>query len=145
MGVSKREDVLAALFRLLGTMVGVSGPSVERNTALPARIPAAGCLILRDGKPGAPEVVLSPLTYCYQHRAEIEVLVDNPGNRDGVFDALARQIGTLIAGHRTLGGRCEWIEAEAPEPVDLVVDGAEPIKAAVIVVVLHYTTADPLT
>ena len=43
-----------------------------------------------------------------------------------------------------LGGLCDWVEAEAPRPVDLPVDGAAGLKAAVIPVVLHYTTADPL-
>jgi hypothetical protein len=36
------------------------------------------------------------------------------------------------------------IEAEAPRPVDLPVEGAASLKAAVIPVVLHYSTADPL-
>ena len=35
-------------------------------------------------------------------------------------------------------------EAEAPQPVDLPVEGAAGLKAAVIPVVLHYSTADPL-
>jgi hypothetical protein len=43
-----------------------------------------------------------------------------------------------------LGGLCDWAEPEAPQPSDLPVEGAETIKAAVIAVVLHYTTADPL-
>ena len=34
--------------------------------------------------------------------------------------------------------------AEAPRPVDLPVEGAASLKAAVIPVVLHYSTADPL-
>ena len=45
---------------------------------------------------------------------------------------------------RTLGGLCDWVEAEAPRPVDLPVEGAASLKAAVIPVILHYTTADPL-
>jgi hypothetical protein len=41
------------------------------------------------------------------------------------------------AADRTLGGLCDWVEAEAPRPVDLVVDGAAALKAAVIPIVLH--------
>jgi len=41
-------------------------------------------------------------------------------------------------------GLCDWVEAEAPRPVDLPVEGAASLKAAVITVVLHYSTADPL-
>ena len=44
----------------------------------------------------------------------------------------------------TLGGLCDWVEAEAPRPVDLPVEGAASLKAAVIPVVLHYSTADQL-
>ena len=50
----------------------------------------------------------------------------------------------MISADRTLGGRCDWVEAEAPRPVDLPVEGAASLKAAVIPVILHYTTADPV-
>jgi len=36
------------------------------------------------------------------------------------------------------------VEAQAPRPVDLPVEGAASLKAAVVTVVLHYSTADPL-
>jgi hypothetical protein len=110
---------------------------------LPERVPADGMLILRDGEPGEPEVTVSPLAYHYQHRAEIEVVVQGVA-RDAAFDALIASIGTVLALDRTLGGLCDWIEAEAPQPVDLPVEGAASLKAAVIPVVLHYSTADPL-
>ena len=60
------------------------------------------------------------------------------------FDALAAGVGIALAADRTLGGLCDWVEAEAPRPVDLAVDGAATLKAAVIPIVLHYASADPL-
>ena len=30
------------------------------------------------------------------------------------FDTLTASIGAAIAGDRTLGGLCDWVEAEAP-------------------------------
>lgn len=36
------------------------------------------------------------------------------------------------------------LEAEAPRPVDLPVEGADSLKAAVIPVILPYSLADPL-
>ena len=60
------------------------------------------------------------------------------------FDTLCAGIGAAIAADRTLGGLCDWVEAEAPRPVDLPVEGAAGLKAAVIPVILHYSTADPL-
>ena len=110
---------------------------------LPERVPADGLLILRDGEPGEPEVTLSPLAYHYQHRAEIEAVAQGT-NRDAAFDAICASISTALAADRTLGGLCDWVEAEAPQPVDLPVEGAVGLKAAVIPVVLHYSMADPL-
>ena len=66
------------------------------------------------------------------------------GDRDGAFDALIASIGSAITADRTLGGLCDWVEAEAPRPVDLPVEGAASLKAGVIPVILHYSTADPL-
>ncbi len=135
-----RESVLAALHARLQTLA----TPVLRGDVLPERIPATGLIILRDGKPGEPEVTLSPLTYFYEHRAELEVVIQAGVGRDALFDALSASIGTALAADRTLGGLCDWIEAEAPEPVDLPIEGAAALKAAVITVVLHYATPNPL-
>ena len=89
-----RETILAALHARLSALPATA----LRGDVLPERVPTAGLLILRDGEPGEPEVTLSPLRYHYQHRAEIEA----------------------------------------------VVQGATSLKAAVIPVILHYSTADPL-
>src|SRR5919106_1085662 len=40
-------------------------------------------------------------------------------DRDAVFDTLAAGIGTALSADRTLGGLCDWVEAEAPRPVEL--------------------------
>ena len=137
---STRETILTALADLLRMIPSVP---VLRGEVLPERIPPAGLLILRDGEPGEPEVTLSPLTYHYQHRAEIEAIVQGV-HRDAAFDWLLASLGAVIAADRTLGGLCDWVEAEAPQPVDLAVEGAASLKATVIPVVLHYSTADPL-
>ena len=135
-----RETILAALYARLQPLAATA----LRDEVLPERIPPAGLIILRDGEPGEPEVTLSPLRYHYQHRAELEVIVQTPGSRATAFDMLVASIGTALAADRTLGGLCDWVEAEAPASVDLPVEGAVSLKAAVITVVLHYTTADPL-
>ena len=137
----KREAILAALHARLQILAA----PVMRGDVLPERIPATGLIILRDGKPGDPEVTLSPLTYFYEHRAELEVVIQAGAGRDALFDALTADIGATLATDRTLGGLCDWVEAEAPEPVDLPIEGAAALKAAVITVVLHYATPDPLT
>jgi hypothetical protein len=134
-----RESLITALHARLSALPATA----LRGEVLPERVPAAGLLILRDGEPGEPEVTLSPLRYHYQHRAEIEAVVQGTP-RDAAFDALCSSIGAALAADRTLGGRCDWVEAEAPRPVDLPVEGAVSLKAAVIPVILHYNTTDPL-
>jgi hypothetical protein len=134
-----RETILAALHARLSALPATA----LRGDVLPERLPAAGLLILRDGEPGEPEVTLSPLRYHYQHRAEIEAVVQGAA-RDATFDTLCASIGTAIATDRTLGGLCDWVEAEAPRPIDLAVEGAASLKAAVIPIILHYSTSDPL-
>lgn len=136
---SIRETILSALHARLLTLPATA----LRGEVLPERVPAEGLLILREGDPGEPEVTLSPLAYHYQHRAEIEAVVQG-ADRDAAFDTLIASIGTVLAADRTLGGLCDWVAAEAPQPVDLPVEGAASLKAGVIPIVLHYATNDAL-
>ena len=135
-----REAILYALHARLQPLATLT----LRDEVLPERIPAAGLIILRDGQPGEPEVTLSPLRYHYQHRAELEVVVQAGSGRASTFDTLITAIGTALEADRTLGGLCDWVEPEAPASVDLPIEGAAALKAAVITVVLHYTTTGPL-
>lgn len=135
-----RETVLTALYAQLQPLAALT----LRDEVLPERIPAAGLIILRDGQPGEPEVTLSPLRYHYQHRAEMEVVVQAGTGRASAFDDLIAAIGAVLEADRTLGGRCDWVEPEAPASVDLPVEGAAALKSAVIAVVLQYTTTGPL-
>ena len=135
-----RETILAALQARLQPLAA----QVLRDEVLPERIPPAGLIILRDGQPGEPEMTLSPLRYHYQHRAELEVVVQAGSGRASAFDELIAAIGTALEADRTLGGLCDWVEPEAPASVDLPIEGAASLKAAVITVVLHYTTSSPL-
>jgi hypothetical protein len=141
---TKRETILQALFALLS---GLSGPTVLRNANLPERVPAGGIVILRDGDPGEPEVLLSPPEYVYEHRADSDVIVDaaTPSASDAIFDSIMLAIGAAIAADRTLGGLCDYAETTAPVPVDLIVEGAPGFKAATLPIILHYGTADPLS
>jgi len=137
---TNRETILAALHARLQPLAAL----VLRDEVLPERIPPAGLIILRDGQPDEPEVTLSPLRYHYQHRAELEVVIQAPNGRATAFDDLITAIGAALQADRTLDGLCDWVEPEAPDSVDLPVEGAAALKAAVITVVLHYTTTGPL-
>ena len=89
-----RETILQAPLAVLQT---VPAASVLREEVLPERINAGGLVFLRDGDPGTPEVTLSPLAYSYEHRAELEVIVQGktPAARATAFGALVRSMGVV--------------------------------------------------
>jgi hypothetical protein len=140
---TRREEVLTALFACLRA---IPGAIVKREEPLPEKVPAAGLVILRDGDPGEPEVLLSPLTYLWQHRAEIEVIVQQAPAQTATaeLDALLSEVGIALSADRTLEGMVDWVEWGAPQTRDLAVDGAAGMKAAVVAVTLHYASSDPL-
>ncbi len=144
MPLSRMEAVLQALEAVIRTHAP-SGALVLRNSMAPARLPAAGAIVIWDGTPGEAEVLLSIPEYYYEHEAEVEIMVDRPpAARDAAFDALRRAVGAAIAADRTLGGLCDYVDGEAPAPVMVPVDGADGLKAATIPVVLRYGSPDPL-
>jgi hypothetical protein len=136
---STREAALKALLVMLDRSLG-AWAQVLRNDVLPNDMPATGLVILRDGSPGEPEVTLSPVTWHYEHMAEVEIIARD----DATFDAICRAIGTALAADRTVGGTCDWAEPQAPEAQDLYIPGAEPPRAATLAVMLSYSTTDPL-
>lgn len=143
---STSEQVLAALFSAIAGAMP-PGTFVARNALLPERVPAAGVVILRDGEPGEPEFLFSPPLYVYEHRAEIDLVVDGASDaaRDAAFDALKLALGSALSADRTLGGLCDYVLGEAPAPIDLPIEGAQGLKAATIGVLLQYAAPDPLT
>jgi len=141
---SKSEAVLQALNIALATTLP-NGAKLLRNAVLPERVPANGIIILRDGSPGTPEALMSPPLYVYEHRAEVDVVVEGTETaREAAFDALKLAIHAAIDADRTLGGLCDYAIGESPAPINLAIEGAEGFKAATIPVVLTYGTPDPL-
>lgn len=137
--MTRREEVLAAL----AAAIGAPGNPVPRNDTNLWEIPPEGLVVLHDGDPGQPEITLSPLEYHYIHRAELDLMIV-ADDATGAFDAWVKAIGEALNVDRTLGGLCDWIEAEAPAPSDVPVDGSQPIRAATIAVLIYYSTPDPL-
>jgi hypothetical protein len=144
MPASKAEQVLDALKTLLET---VTDPVVERNSALPEKIPDGGLIILRDGDPGEPEQALGGFgsTY-YQHAVEIEVYVEqgDAAARDADFDDLLQQVGAALEADPTLGGLAFSVTYGRPEPAIEAIAGAPAIKSATLPVTVDYETSAPL-
>lgn len=141
--MTDREFILQTLLAQLKTIDGVT---VLRNEAMPEKIPAGGLIILRDGDPGEPEILLSPISYYWQHRAVVEAVVQggDQASRDLALDSLYSKISLVLAVDSTLGGLCDRVIPQAPDSSDVVVEGAAQIKGAIIYILLVYVTADPL-
>ncbi len=143
--MSQRENAIGALFAVLGQLS--LGTMVKRNTALPERISDHAMAILRDGEMGEPEVSLSPLTYHWQHQVAIELFVVDPdtSTRDSRMDGLLTELAFLIEADRTLAGVVEYAEIGQPKFDELAPEGSGGIKACLLPVVLHYSSAGPLS
>ena len=143
--MSQRENAIGALFAVLGQLS--LGTMVKRKTALPERISDHAMAILRDGEMGEPEVSLSPLTYHWQHQVAIELFVADPdaAARDARMDGLLVELAALIEADRTLAGVVEYAEIGQPKFDELAPEGTSGIKACLLPVVLHYSSAGPLS
>ncbi|MDI3470370.1 MAG: hypothetical protein OJF62_002433 [Pseudolabrys sp.] len=141
---SKREQVLDGIKALIAS--ALPNAEVKRNLAKPDRIAPGGLAIIRDGDPGDPEVILSPLTYIYTHRIPIELAAYDTSSqtREQVLDSMLGAIGIAVMNNRTLGGLCDFIEAEAPATDDIETAGARPGRWADAAIIAVYGTTDPL-
>lgn len=145
---SKKETALAALATALG---GVAGVTFERNLDLATQDENLGgadkWVVLYDGDPGEPTVLLSPTTYVYEHVAEIEVLVTRSApaaDVDVEFDAVLVAISTAVNADTTLGGTVDLVELGQPPEPDVEAAGGKSSKGCVIPATLMYDTTDPL-
>jgi hypothetical protein len=141
--MSRREQALAALFGRLQT---IPRATVKRNEALPLAVPSAGLIILRDGDPGEPDITLNPVTLFYRHQAEVEAFVTPlvGGGGEALLDTLIEAVADALAADRSLGGLVENMGLGAPTIETLIIEGAAPILAARVPVVIEYLVSDPL-
>ena len=135
---SKTEQTLIVLQSALKT---IPDATVERNSAVPERIPTGGLIILRDGTADEPEQPLGGFggIYCRQD-AEIEIYVENgdAAARDAAFDTLLQQIGTVLDADPTLGGLAFGMTYSRPEIDTEAVIGGPAIKAGTLIVTIEF-------
>lgn len=144
MPASKTEQVLGALKTRLKT---IPGAIVERNTAVPEKIPTSGLIVLRDGDPGEPDTALGGFGGAYySHAVEVEVHVEDgdAAARDAAFDILIQEIGAALDADPTLGGLAFGMTYGRPEIDTEAVAGAPAIKHGILAVTVEYETDSPL-
>jgi hypothetical protein len=80
------------------------------------------------------------------HRIPVELAAYETSNAtcEQVLDSMLGSIGAAVIADRTLGGLCDFIEAEAPATEDLEAAGARAGRWADLAIVAVYGTADPL-
>ena len=140
MASSKSEQVLEAIKALLVT---VPNAKVERNTAVPEKIPTGGLIVLRDGDPGDPETALGGFGgVYYSHEIEIELYIEQGDAtvRDAAFDILVQSIGTVLEADLTLDGLAFGMSYARPEINTESVSGAPAIKTGTITMIVEYET-----
>jgi hypothetical protein len=142
---SKREQVLEAIKALVAS--ALPSAEVKRNLDKPERIPPGGLVIVRDGDAGEPEILLSPLTYIYEHRVPIEIAAFASASltREQALDQMLAALGEAVAADRTLGGLCEFLDTEAPTSDGLETAGAISGRWADAAIIASYATGNPLT
>jgi len=142
--MSRTELILEAIKTLLIT---VPNAKIERNTAVPEKIPTGGLIVLRDGDPGEPETALGGFGGAYySHGIEIELYIEdgNATARDTAFDGLVQAIGTALEADPILGGLAFGMTYGRPETNTETVAGAPAIKSGVMAVTVEYETTSPL-
>jgi hypothetical protein len=142
--MSKRENILNALWTRLSALPDLE---VKRNAVLPVSIPDNGLVVLRDGTVGEPTILLSPPYYLFQHKAEIEVLIQQTedSDNDAKLDRILEAIGLILKVDTTLSGLVDYLYAEPPEFIEQPVEGGVTIKGAVVGIVLEYVSDSNLT
>ncbi|MGR3497111.1 acyl-CoA transferase [Citreimonas sp.] len=138
------EARLSALFALADAAFA---GEVWRNIAVSVDIPGQGLLIQWDGEPGAPTMLMSPLAYEYDHAVEWELHVQGKDDdaRRQVADPALQSLGAAVAADRTLGGLCDWVEAERVRTDVTPVQGGAAIRTDTLRVTLTYSLSTPLT
>jgi hypothetical protein len=141
---SKTERILQALHSLLQK---IPDATLERNSAVPAKIPPGGLIVLRDGDPGEPDTALGGFgSAYYSHRVEVEVHVQeaDPAARDTAFDDLVMAVGTALEADPDLDGLVFGMSYGRPSTDLESIEGAPAIKSGVIEITVEYESDAPL-
>lgn len=144
MTTSRAEDILEKLKTLLAAGCEAR---VERNSVLPEKIPPSGLIVVYDGDPGDPEMVLGGFNNAYyEHQIEVVLYIEDgdPVQRDQKFDAMLRQIGQVLETNPKLDGLVSGLSYARPEAAIEPVLGAPAIKTGTLIIIAEYDTSSPL-
>lgn len=146
--MATRLDVLAAVKALVEqALPGATVRGMDTDEAKPIAVGPDGMVIVRSGDPGPAEIDLSPPTYNYEHNIPVELAAYRSSTQTAqeVLAVMMAAIGAAIAADRFLGGRCTWLDADAPSDGETDASGAVPIGWADFAIIASYSTTNPLS
>lgn len=143
------SEVVTALYQQLKTAPSLQSPyRVEKNVAAPAEMTTGEKLVIvRDGDPGEPEIMLGGFRDAfYTHLIDIELFVchGRDETRDTMYADICAAIGAALESDLTVGGMVQGMEYFSPAPTTAPIEGAADIKEAVIRVAVDYQSNTPL-
>ncbi|MGN7613042.1 hypothetical protein ACQZV8_13265 [Magnetococcales bacterium HHB-1] len=143
--MNSNEPVLQALFRQLKAVenepVDGATVTVERNLAVPTKIPDGGLIILSDGDPGEPDTTLGNFTnQFYSHEAMVSIFTQQSDQekRDQRFSEIIGWVLDALEKDRSLGGTVLGIGWRLPDVELNYQPGTVPIKHGTMTVLLEY-------
>ncbi|HEY1630800.1 MAG TPA: hypothetical protein VGF56_05760 [Rhizomicrobium sp.] len=141
MTTQTRIGALAALEIAISAATAVASIGFHRDPEKSVDATHDGVVIMRDGDPGSPEYILSPMSYSWEHQASFEITASGK-EREAAVEAVIALFEPALAADRTLGGAVDDARIVlAPEIHEYPVDGAETERTAMLSVQLSYTTA----
>ncbi|MFC3693416.1 hypothetical protein [Chenggangzhangella methanolivorans] len=138
------SDALAPAFAAIGY------PDFGRNVSALSdlvAVPAGGRMFatLRDAGVTVEDVQLSPRTYELAVRADLELIVSESDDeaRDASFDLALVAVDDALEADRMLGETVADVEIEGLDPIDLDIEGAPPVKGAILKIRMLVTSDRP--
>lgn len=138
------EQVIKGLIGLIEAAV----PHVHlvRNPAKEQSLKQGALLCLFDGDRGEPEILLSPMTYSFNHAVQLEIWTEPYANftAEALQDQILSALGPALIADRTVGGLCDHLEPRLDGVETVASDGAVPVRISRITLTCSYTTPSPL-
>jgi hypothetical protein len=134
-----RNGALDALEAVVGAALTAANKKLFRGGDVDAT--TAGVVIMSDGDPGEPEVILSPRCYAWEHTVPFEITAKGD-NRRATVKAIIDLFPPALAADPTLGGAVDFASLETGWTADdYAMDGVETEYSAKLTVTLSYVTA----
>lgn len=143
---TKAQEITAHLQRLLQRFLPDESLAVP-NSVYAEQTRDGVLAILREGRPGEPEMTLGGFRSCvYSHEFAVEIYVQhvNPDERERFYADFVERIGLALESDPTLGGLVFGFTYGHAEMTTDPIEGAADLKYGGIDLLIEYETAAPL-